>query len=362
MNDSTSSNQTSSGSNQPKSLIWKDYILISLHSLIFLVGTTGNFLVCKYFTLETKTLSQIRRWIIYLAVTDFLTSILDPAIFITLILKANKTDYGGVVGCKLIGPTEKVLKTISFSIVMIINIDRCISISRPYRSKLNSWKSNLILVAVLFISVTSNIQYFLRRYIDKNGICTDKEDQKYLLPVVFTYSARDVIFLLIFVATILTVRHELVTKDTYSDIVSISSKHERCRENHKVLRSLVTVSAAFIILVFPRDIFHIIAEASLALNPGDGFKPTDTLLDINSLLKFIQSINSVCNVFIYAKIHRRFRRLLRKSFQNTFPGRKTGIQRFKKERMPTMKMVSFEGQNGSQNGVKSYPARTLTTR
>ena len=312
MNNSSKQNHTNFV--LPKSCLgWTDYTLIVLHSLVLVVGTIGNCLVCKYFTLECKSLNQIQKWIVYLAITDLLASILDPAIFITLILTDDNTDFGGYIGCKLITPTAKVLKTLSFEIVMLINIDRCIAILRPFSLSWSKAKIRVVLLTLIVLAFGLNSHHFY--YIKINefiGRCgpTDPEFNYANVPVLLV---RDLVFLAVFIITILAIRHDLNSGSNKN--ASFINKRQRTLENKRVFKTLVIVSAAFIVLVFPRDFFHIVFQASWILHPLDGLQSTTLLLGFNSLLKFIQSLNSVINVFIYAKINRKFCRTVRKSIR-----------------------------------------------
>ena len=65
----------------------------------------------------------------------------------------------------------------------------------------------------------------------------------------------------------------------------------------------------FMLLVFPRDLFHVIYLISQLHPPRIPY--TVTVLHINSALKILHMANSVVNVFIYAKLHSHFRHTLK---------------------------------------------------
>ncbi|XP_066915921.1 histamine H2 receptor-like [Clytia hemisphaerica] len=313
MYNSTIFNQTAHFVIPKPSLGWADYTLIVLHSLVFVIGTIGNCLVCKYFSLECKGLNQIQKWIVYLAITDLLASILDPAIFITLILMDDNTNFGGDIGCKLVTPMAKVLKTLSFEIVMLINIDRCIAILRPFSLTWSRTKIRVVLLIIIFIAFASNTHHFY--YIKINeymGRCGPGHPG-FNYANVLVLLVRDLVFLAVFIVTMLAIRHELASGSQKND--SFVNKKQRALENKKVSKTLVMVSTAFIVLIFPRDFLHIVFQGSWILNPLNGLRSTALLMGFNSLLKFVQSLNSVCNVFIYAKINQKFCRTVRKSIR-----------------------------------------------
>ena len=72
----------------------------------------------------------------------------------------------------------------------------------------------------------------------------------------------------------------------------------------RVLRLLIAMALAFFCLVLPKEIFDAVCQfLSIKKNKGN----VSILTDINLFLALLQTANSVCNVFIYARLHRRFK-------------------------------------------------------
>eukprot|EP00111_Clytia_hemisphaerica_P017880 TCONS_00052889-protein len=223
----TSSNVSTRDAIQP--YVWKDYLLIILHVLVFIVGTIGNFMVWKYFSLKTESLSQVQKWIIFLAGIDFLICIADPIVYITEILAHGRADFGGNFGCKMVAVTV-VLQSLSFSIVMVINIDRCIAILKPYRVKWNKFKTRLVLLLITVLSFISNLHLFISLHVNEHGVCTaHAELLLFGIPNLLSYVLRDLFFLVIFCITILAIRHEL--SNSGDQIASRESRKRRMKEN-----------------------------------------------------------------------------------------------------------------------------------
>ena len=72
----------------------------------------------------------------------------------------------------------------------------------------------------------------------------------------------------------------------------------------RVLRLLIAMAVAFFCLVLPKEIFDAVCQfLSIKDNGGN----LSILADINLFLALLQTTNFVCNVFIYARLHRRFK-------------------------------------------------------
>ncbi|KAK9510877.1 hypothetical protein O3M35_005565 [Rhynocoris fuscipes] len=77
-----------------------EWILISLHAVVFIVGLTGNFLVCLVVHRNPAMRTVTNYFIVNLAVADFLVILicLPP----TLIWDTTETWFLGHVLCKLV--------------------------------------------------------------------------------------------------------------------------------------------------------------------------------------------------------------------------------------------------------------------
>jgi len=300
----------------------QDYILVTLHALIFIIGTTGNILVCKFFKLEHKNLTHIEHWIYYLALTDLFASILDPPLYIYWKMTSyNRWDFGGSIGCKVIPVLSKTCKNTTFGILMLLNIERCLLVLFPYRRLAWSvFKNRAILCLIVVLSFILNLHNVVytkisvtQRSHSHNCHVPNVSIKGYGYSNLLILLTRDTLFLMVFVTTNLAIRGEF--KKTV-----FQSTREQCkrdRENKSIMKTLFVISLAFIVLVFPRDFYLIVYQASW-LSEKYGIKDTKEILDLNSLLKFIQSLNNIYNVFVYAKIHRRFQKSVKRSLSVSF--------------------------------------------
>ena len=71
------------GYSTDQSLNSKEILLIFVLSVIFIVGTTGNLLICYIFKFKNTRvyLTIMERLILYLAITDFFASFVNPVMF-----------------------------------------------------------------------------------------------------------------------------------------------------------------------------------------------------------------------------------------------------------------------------------------
>ena len=305
---------TANGTEHSHHLLLKDYVLVVLHTLVFIIGTTGNFLVCKFFKLEQKSLTHIQHWIFYLAVTDLFTSVLDPLLYIYWKLTFyDRWDFGGNIGCKIIPVISKTCKTTSFGILMLLNIERCLQVLFPYRLAWSVCKNRLILGVIVVLGFVLNIH---------NVIHTDLTPindgyhcfvplisiKSYGYPDLMILVTRDMLFLTVFIVTNIAIKREF-KRPVFQ---STKAQSRRNRENMSIRKTLFVISVGFIILVFPREVLKIVYQTSWLMSTK-GIVYTKDLVNLNSFLKFVQSLNNIYNVFVYAKIHRHFHRSVKRS-------------------------------------------------
>ena len=80
----------------------------------------------------------------------------------------------------------------------------------------------------------------------------------------------------------------------------------------RVLRILTAMAVIFFCLVLPKDVFDVVYQF---LSIDTDVRKLHTLSDIQLFLALLQTANCVCNVFIYARLHKRFKTACRKSMK-----------------------------------------------
>ena len=80
----------------------------------------------------------------------------------------------------------------------------------------------------------------------------------------------------------------------------------------RVLRILTAMAVIFFCLVLPKDVFDVVYQF---ISIDTDVRKLHTLSDIQLFLALLQTANCVCNVFIYARLHKRFKTTCRKSMK-----------------------------------------------
>lgn len=281
---------------------WKVALAI-LYGCILCVCVVGNLLVCFYFTLDNRKLRHLQLLIFYLAVFDLLGGVLGPSLFIYLEITSYKQWHFGDVGCKLWGYLWKVVTSVSLGIIMVISIDRCMAVCQPFRPEVTKRSVKILVVLIMLLSMVLECPDLIYAK-QKGNICEVPfvGSPGYGYSFVFIHSIRDFLYLSTFILTYIYIQKDLHRKSTNNTNVN------RTTENKQVLKMLVVIATVFVLLTFPRDLLQIIYVASWL--KGTGIRKTQDLLLINSILTVLLSCNRITNVFIYAKLHRRFRRVL----------------------------------------------------
>jgi len=382
--------------------LW-NIVVITCFVILSCIGVTGNLLVLYVLRIMKPTglrhnfrnikITPMETAICYLACVDLMSSLCNPILYIYY----EATQYNGwrlgEITCKILPSMNAVFDTMSFGIILVITIERCIVLCFPFKKNLQTNEIRMAVFVVFFISTVCEIPYMMNLHIyelatasyecKKNksvsatrsyaplfqedreqgsllsssrsswtnndpddlinedqmiyGLCSSAQEnftseknfsagdfqQKVFcqlksctqnwhtcipLPSPFyNYSRvamffmRDILFIIIFVATIKFMYQNLKSHKT------IFRKQSSIRPK-KTLFMLVIIASAFLFLVLPRDIFHLIHTLSILTgNLIDG----DISMKVNTSLKILQCSNSICNVFIYAKLHNKIRKRLR---------------------------------------------------
>ena len=292
---------------------WVDIILVLVMSFVFLIGIIGNCLVIHFFRkVNNKKLSGMHSLIYYLAVVDLFASIVNPFLYIYWQVTFNRSWHFGVIGCKFLPAVTKVSVSISIGIILVITLDRCFVICRPFNGQFTQPFINWSVVLVVTLSVLAEIPSILHHEIIPDWTCAVPELSvpSFVYPVVVIYIVRNFLFLNIFFFTVLFIFKVLHNKK------HVTKQQNEIKKKKKITIMLVTMAIVFIILVFPRELLHI--SYMISNISGNGIPYTKTVRDINTALKVLHMCNSICNVFIYAGLHDRFRKQLYQLLKKLF--------------------------------------------
>ena len=100
---------------------------------------------------------------------------------------------------------------------------------------------------------------------------------------------------------------------------SVSNIREK--EMRRVVKMIIAMQTVFLVLILPRDLF--LVSFSLSWLDNDGIKYGDVVRYVNEFLKLLQTSNCCANIFIYAKLHDHFRKVVK-----IIPAKKKSIYYF----------------------------------
>ena len=292
-------------------------IAIFAFAFTFFIGVVGNLLVCYNFGYKRRhRRSTTETLMLILGIVDFFASITNPALFTYWILtKYSRWDFG-VIGCKLIPPLGPFTSTLSALIIIIICIDRYRAIVTPFKGRFRLKQIAVFIAVAVIFSISSQIHYGYHLTISqKYGTCLVPEVQAYgyALPHVISTLVVDITYIVVFTVTNIRVFRTLKGGQVRQLVRRNSdSKEHHKRETTQITRVLLTVGIVFGLLVFPRDALQLAFTLSWLTPPGIPFTPW--ILTLNSYLKVLHVGNSCANVFIYSKMHARFRSQIRNRF------------------------------------------------
>ena len=187
---------------------------------------------------------------------------------------------------------------------MIITIDRCRVICQPFKTNFSKRKIRIALFACFTLAVVAEIPAITYQKVVENGTCQVPfaSVPGYAYQYILYLAARDSTFaLLFFVANYFTYRE--LYKEKRDDNEPLQNS---ILEKRNIFKTLVAMSVIFMVVVFPRDILHIVYTSSWLFPPG--IKQTKIILDVNTSLKVLHMSYGIYNIFIYARLHSQFQR------------------------------------------------------
>ena len=292
---------------QDSSYSTKTILLVCALCLIMIVGIIGNSCVCYVFGWKLRGDRSIpERLFLYLGIVDLLSSIVNPATYLYFELTKYKRWDFGIIGCRIMVPFGPISTLVSASIIQIITIDRYFIIVKPFGRTYGSRCINISVIIAIFASVAFYIYYIDALTVPPGKTCIVKDvtDKGYSIPVVVFLLLQDITFLYIIIFTNAAIYFELRKKDVLSTCET--GGQQSVKRKRKLFRMLIMMAFVFIILILPRDLFQL--AFTFSWMGAIGIKYDKSLIQLNTVLKILYISNSCVNVFIYSKMHSRFRR------------------------------------------------------
>ena len=302
--------------NKPKTiqLNISEWLLIGAFSLIIIIGVLGNSFVIYVFGYRRKKVKRsTTEWLIlFLGITDFLSTIFNSSLFLYWTATRHSRWDFGYVGCKILPAIGPILITVSSGVILIFAIDRYVAIVQPFHGQLSLMTASVAIVINIILSILSYTHYIYMIDV-KMGRCVSRpvNDLAYGIPNCTLIIIRLFVFASVFIFTSVRIFFKLRNNESTASVKANSFyKGEKGhRQSKKIACVLFMVGCVFILLVFPRELFYLVFNMSWIIST-QGIQNTRSLLHMNSWLKVMHTANCCANIFIYAHMHSRVRRII----------------------------------------------------
>ena len=152
-----------------------DLIFIGLFALILILGVVGNSLVIYAFKSKKRSLTAMELVIFYLALTDLITSIFNPPLYMYWhVTGFSRWDFGEF-SCTLFPSIITVSVTMSLGLIQLITVERCKVLVNPLINKLFTKKHlHGWVVVVLLVSILNELPYIVNNTVHPvyDTVCT----------------------------------------------------------------------------------------------------------------------------------------------------------------------------------------------
>ena len=292
-----------------------EVIVIVIFAIVFCFGTIGNSLVIYIFGYTIKKpRSKQERLVLLLGIVDLIASITNPFLFIYLTFSDYQRCKFGNVACKALILTGPIATNFSGAIIVIMAVCRDRSIVSPFKKDFQTRTLYKSVVLALILSVLFNFHYGWFLKIESDGQIKVSRDQEYTIPSIILFLVSDLLMFIICTVTTVRIFSKIKMKRKDMDVLGNDASREiRAKRSKKAIRLIVVMEIAFILCVFPRDIFLGAYDFSRLVPPK--IKETYVILILNACLKSLHTANSCTNVLIYSAMNNKFRNELARLFR-----------------------------------------------
>ncbi|XP_077259853.1 orexin receptor type 2 [Temnothorax americanus] len=323
----------------PKFSYW---VLIAMHSIVFVVGLIGNALVCMAVYRNHSMRNVTNYFIVNLAVADLLVLLicLPPSV----LWDVTETWFLGLKLCKAVPYLQTVSVSISILTLTFISIDRWYAICFPLRFKSTTTRAKTAIIVIWVISLLFDIPELLVLHTvpSHSRVQTvlftqcvwswSRESQTtftvvkliflYTMPLLFMSVAYWQIVRVLWRSDI--PGHNLSTRVCRSTEIPLSgggNPEGQLRSRRKAAKMLVAVVITFAICFFPVHLLSIL-RCTMEL-PSNQWTIAISLI-AHWLCYFNSAVNPVIYNFMSGKFRKEFRRTFRCSHSDGTCARKRG--------------------------------------
>ncbi|XP_066912444.1 prolactin-releasing peptide receptor-like [Clytia hemisphaerica] len=299
----------------PNEPMIKDWLLISVFSIIMVSGVTGNALVVYVFG-KKRLLNNTELLILYLGIIDVISSFFVPLLNIYWIYTGYKTWHFGEIGCKILPMINPFLTKASGWVLLIFAVERYCAIVTPFTKRLTPFLIKMLCLGSLLISAAMYVHYSValtHKFYGGRCVVPNITVSEFGFPECVFIIVRLLSFLFIFIFT--NVRIYITLRKNNKRFVSKELRESQTNRTKKTMRILSAMGIVFIMLVFPKELLQLVYTMNAMINqgsPGDGIQFGDYIFKLNSWLKVLHTSNCCANIFIYANMQDSYKRQIRK--------------------------------------------------
>ena len=284
--------------------------------LVFFVGLIGNSLVLIVFSIRWRHLKPCEVFMVNLACTDFLSTIVTPTSAFIETMGVDFKDVGDV-GCKLIHFTIITCVAVSSLTLIGITVDRFVIVKSPLRRQISSKRLWLIVACMWMIGSGPGVVYLHADHVKLHRVKKEVWHCRQWLSLdarirhtMITFSIQLAVPLLLMVILYSLITYELWKTSIPLPKFHMCEREVRCRyqRNKKSIRLLITIVAVFFVCITPVNTLYILYLFDVPK------LPMVKLIRVFTILQMLHMTNSCINPIIYSRLHHSFRKTLTKLF------------------------------------------------
>eukprot|EP00112_Aurelia_sp_Birch-Aquarium-sp1_P004113 Seg1467.7 transcript_id=Seg1467.7/GoldUCD/mRNA.D3Y31 product="C3a anaphylatoxin chemotactic receptor" protein_id=Seg1467.7/GoldUCD/D3Y31 len=275
--------------------------LICIYSFIFLLGTSGNSLVC-YLIGKKRERSGGDVFMMSLATADLLASFFVPILIITDLTTNDLKWYFGPLMCKILPAISPLTVAVSTWSLVLIAADRYRVIITPMKPRISTISKILGILLIWALAVGITLPYALSQELIFGTYCLDagifmtaKESNIYVVMWIFSGSLLPLLIISILYGLCIKKLKEGKLKEENE------SMKKRNAQNRKVVKMFIIIVGIFFLCTMPYSIYYVATNFMLTYRR----ESVDRFLIwiLNYTLFVLTNVNSCINPFIYAKLH-----------------------------------------------------------
>ncbi|XP_032665474.1 orexin receptor type 2-like isoform X1 [Odontomachus brunneus] len=313
-----------------------DWVLIAMHSVVFVVGLIGNALVCMAVYRNHSMRTVTNYFIVNLAVADLLVLLicLPPSV----LWDVTETWFLGLKLCKAVPYLQTVSVSVSVLTLTFISIDRWYAICFPLRFKSTTGRAKTAIIIIWLIALLFDIPELLVLHTVPSNSRVEtilftqcvwswsQESQTTftIVKLILLYTGP-LLFMSVAYWQIVRVLwrsdipgHNLSTRVCHSNEIPLSgggNPEGQLRSRRKAAKMLVAVVLTFAICFFPVHLLSIL-RSTIAL-PSNQWT-----IAVSLIAHWLCYFNSAVNPVIYNFMSGKFRKEFKRTFR-CFPNSRT---------------------------------------